>query len=60
MYLEDIENRVRRIEPHLKRIAPKVPSSIELFEPPETLNTPSIHQANTTAASLAPRTCNRL
>jgi TonB family protein len=53
MYLEDIENRVRRIEPQLKRIAPKVPSSIELFEPPETLNTQSIHQANTTTVSLA-------
>jgi TonB family protein len=54
MYLEDIENRVRRIEPQLKRIAPKVPSSIEPFQPPKTLNTPNIHQANTNAVSLAP------
>jgi hypothetical protein len=54
MYLEDIENRVRRIEPQLERIAPKVPSSIELFEPPKTLNIPSLHQANTTATSPAP------
>ena len=54
MYLEDIENRVRRIEPQLERIAPKVPSSTENFESAKTLNTQSTHQENTTTASLSP------
>jgi TonB family protein len=45
MYLEDIENRVRRIEPHLEQIAPQKlapDEAIAPIEPQETSSEPSI------------------
>ncbi len=58
MYLEDIENRVRRIEPRLERMASQKLSSAESFEPqknlPETVDSRQISHAGSPIESHAP------
>lgn len=48
MYLEDIENRVSRIEPRLERIAPSRFPTPERVEQPEILETQLLPEANST------------
>jgi outer membrane biosynthesis protein TonB len=51
MYLEDIENRVSRLEPRLERIAPQRFSSPEHIEQPEPLDIQRVPEASSTIAA---------
>ena len=54
MYLEDIENRVSRIEPRLERIAPERLSPPEHFEPPEAIDPQSAPEPTVAALHSEP------
>jgi hypothetical protein len=54
LYLEDIENRVNRIEPRLERIVPRKHPSDEHFEQLEALDSQHEHEATATAAANHP------
>lgn len=54
MYLEDIENRVSRLEPRLERIAPQRLSSTQHIEQPEAVEVPPIPELTSTLAALDP------